>query len=380
MKENTVNKCVKLVVSVLCMLLISCSNDTNVVDVDNVDIVDMNEIRSNIRVLPIKCGFPMDEIYRSIAYDDYIFSMGLSFKKIYCIRNDTVLSVLDASGRGRGEYTSINDFAYSHYENILYVSADGKLLKYTVPDMEFIGSTDFSMSSSTMIVLNNNEILLNGSFMEDNQKDVYRGFCRISSKTGELLERCYDLDFATKKMLMPWDLTPVPGGFVFPGNSFTRNSILFFDLADGSTKELFSFSFNKKWKVPKRLVKLAKKDPMLYAMEDYKETRRLEGGHFPCVTDSALVFWCFPIEGDNGRQVAVIVKEDNVTCRSYTIGGTDVSVSPSFLHNGFCVDFINTSSFDNVDETSLSPFGIELKRIAEAQPFDNPVLLYFKVD
>ena len=92
------------------------------------------------------------------------------------------------------------------------------------------------------------------------------------------------------------------------------------------------------------------------------------------------MFWCFPIEGDNGRQVAVIVKEDNATCRSYTIGGTDVSVSPSFLHNGYCVDFINTSSFDNVDETSLSPFGMELKRITEAQPFDNPVLLYFKVD
>ena len=380
MSKMKLSKSVVSVVSVLSLLFIGCSDRTNVVDVDNVDTVELNDIRSDVRIIPVKCGVPMDEIDRSIAYDDYLFLLGMSWKKIYCVRTDTVISILDAAGRGRGEYSTIDDFAYSQDEHILYVIADGKLMKYSVPDMEFISSIDIGVTSRRMIFLNPDEIMMCASFIEENGKDVYSGLCRVSSKTGQVLERCHDLDFVAKRMMMPWDLTPMPDGIVFPHNSLTRNSILFYDTAKGTTKELFSFSFNSRWRVPKRLVRLARKDRMFFAMDITKETMHLEGGHFPSLSESGLVFWCFPIEDDNARQVAVFVKDGNLTCRSYTIAGTDLGISPNFLHNGYCVDYINSASFDNVDETSLSPLGLELKRAADAQPFDNPVFLYFKVD
>lgn len=380
MNEITLRRFVLPVISILCMLFINCTESTNVVDVDNVDIVDLNDNRQNVRIIPLRCDYPMDEIGRGIAYDDYIFLLGESMKQIYCVQKDTVISILDAAGRGRGEYSYINDFAYCKDEHILYVRADEKLMRYSIPEMEFVGSTDISITSRTMIFLNPEEILMNCSFYVENGKDIYGGLCRVSSKTGEVLERCYDLDFMAKRMLMSWDMTPMEGGIIFPESSLTRNRIMFYDTAKGIANELFSFSFNSNWKVPRRLVRLDKKDHMLFAMEAYKETRRLEGGHFPSLIDSTLVFWCFPIEGDYGRQVAVIVKDGKVTCHSYTIAGKDMCVSPAFLHNGYCVDYITSDFFEDVDESSLSPFAAELKRVVDAQSFDNPVFLYFKVE
>ncbi len=376
----TLRRFVLPIVLVLIMLFVDCSEGTIVVDVDNVDIVDLNDIRQDVQIIPIKCDYPMDEIDRGIAYDDYIFLLGESMKQIYCIQKDTVISILDATGRGRGEYSYINDYAYCQYEHILYVRADKKLMRYSVPEMEFIGSTDISFTSRTMIFLNPDEILTNCSFYVENGKDVYGGICRVSSKTGEVLERCYDLDFMAKRMLMSWDMMPMQGGIIFPESSLTRNRIMFYDTASGFTNELFSYSFNSNWKVPRRLVKLAEKDHMLYAMEAYKDDRYLEGGHFPSLSDSALLFWCFPIEGDYGRQVAVIVKDGKVTCRSYAVAGKDRCVSPSFIHNGYFVDVIASDLFEDIDKTSLSPFAAGLKKVVDAQPFDNPVFLYFKVE
>lgn len=376
----TAKRYVISVVWVVSLLFYSCSDHADTVDVDNVETVELDDMRSDIRIVPVKCSVPMDEIYRGIAYDDYIFLLGMSMNKIYCIQKDSVISILDASGRGRGEYSSINDFAYSRYGHTLYVSADKKLMRYSVPEMEFLGFTEFGVTSNSMVFLNPDEILMSASFVQEDGHDVYTGLCKVSPSDGHILERCHDLDFIAKRMLMPWDLTPVQDGILFPHNSLTRNSILFYDTANGTTKELFSFSFNSRWKVPKRLVRLEKKDRMLYAMESHKETMRLEGVHFVSLTDSGLVFWCFPIDGDDARQVAVIAADDKVICRSYTIAGTDFGISPNFIDHGYFVDYINSSSFQDVDETRLSPMGLELKGIADFQPFDNPVFLYFKVD
>lgn len=379
MNGVTLRRCVVSVVSVLCFLFYSCDG-TSVVNVDNVDIVDLDDIRSDIQIIPIKCNVPMDGIDRSIAYDDYIFLLGSSWKTIYCVQKDSVISILDAAGRGRGEYSYISDYAYSQEEHVLYVRGDGKLLRYSVPDMEFIGSIETDMTSKTMIFLNPDEILANCSFYEDNGKDVYSGFCRVASKTGEILERYYRLDFISQRMLMHWDMIPMDGGFIYPESSLTLNRIMFFDSSKGTSKELFSYSFNSDWKVSKRLVKLAQNDRLRYVVESYDEPRRLEGGHFPSLNDSTLVFWCFPREGDYGRLVAVIVRDGKVTCRSYSVAGKDFCVSPSFLQNGYCVDYITADMFDDIDETSLSPFAAELKRVVDAQPFGNPVFLYFKVE
>ena len=370
---------VSLSVLVLCFLSQGCSNAT-VVDVDDVETVRLDNPGPQLRAVPVRCAVPMEGIYRGMAYDDYIFLLGMSWKTVYCVQKDTVISILEASGRGHGEYSSIQDFAYSPMEKLLYVSADGRLLKYSVPGMEFKGQTDLVVTPASMTVLNKDEILMNGSYIEDNGKDAYRGLCLVSSRTGKLMKKYYDLDATGKKMLMPWDLTQAPGGIVFPVNSFNQNSILFLDTADGSVRDLLTFSWCKNWRVPKRLAKLAVKDPIKYSIEESKETKHLEGVHFPTLIESGLSFWCFPREENESRTVQVLYKNNELIRRTYMIPGTGITPSPLFYHHGFCVDIVSVTDFEDVDESKLSPFGRELKRTVNAQPFDNPVLLYFKVD
>jgi len=378
MKKAPVKSLQMLLFAALSPLLYGCGQPAKTVDVDNVETVELTESNSDAEIIPIRCGVPMDEILRGICYDDYIFLMGMSRNTIYCVQEDTVISILEASGRGHGEYSSINDYTYSKDEHILFVCADGKLLKYSVPEMAFLESFDLPITPSGMSVLNSKEILMNCSFMEENGKDAYRGICVVSSQTGEVIKRCYDFDYINKKMMMQCDLTTVPGGFVFPLNSLTGNSILHYDLESESVEELFAFCFNSNWRVPRRLVKLSKGDVMLYTMEDNKETKHLEGGHYPNLIDSGLSFWCFPRENGKARPVAVIVKDGNVSCRSYVVSGTDFHPSPYFIHKGYCVDIVSPADLETAD--ALSPLGSELKRIVGGQAFDNPVFFYFKVE
>lgn len=369
-----------LFVAALSLLLNGCGQAAKTVDVDSVETIQLRESDSDIRIIPIRCGVPMDEILRGSCYDDYTFLMGMSRNSIYCVREDTVISILEATGRGHGEYSSINDYTYSQDEHVLYVYADGKLLKYTVPEMVFLESVDMPITPSGMIVLNSNEILMNCSFMEENGKDAYRGICVVSSQTGDVIKRCYDFDYINKKMMMQCDLTKAPGGFVFPLNSLTKNSILHYNMESESVEELFTFCFSSNWRVPRKLVKLSKRDVMLYTMEDNKETKHLEGGHYPNLIDSGLSFWCFPREDGKARPVAVVVKDGNVSCRSYVVSGTEFHPSPYFIQKGYCVDIVSTTDLETADAGALSPLASELKRIVDAQAYDNPVLFCFKVE
>lgn len=369
-----------IIISALCCLAESCSYSTKVVDVDSYDTVELNNQDVDLRIIPIKCDFPMDALYRSVAIEDYIFMLNMSMSVIYCVQNDTVISVLNAKGRGRGEYSYISDFTYSSEEKILYVSTDDhRLLKYSVPDMNFVSMTDLSVTPLYMKRIDSDKMVMACSFVEENNIDVYSGICEVSSQTGKVLERKLKFSYINNKMLMPGDFISVPGGFILPVNSLTENRIVYYNTSDGSTEELFRFKFNSNWKVPKRLIKLAEKDKMLYAMEDYKETRHLEGAHYPDITPSGLTFWCFPRENNEARTVSVQVKDDQIIRRTYKISGTDIDPSPHFIQNGYCVEMFSSTDFDDERADELSPFGRELKRIADAQPFDNPVLLYFKV-
>jgi len=357
----------------------SCSNKGTIVDIDNVEWIELNENNSDIRVVPIKCNYPMDEIYRSIAYDDYIFLLSMSWKTIYCIQGDTVISVLDASGRGHGEYSYINDFSYSEQEKILYIQGNGQVLKYSVPSMRFIGSFETEKTPGGMLVLNKDHIITKCSFTEGEQ--VNRGIYIISANTGDVIQKCYDFDFINTQWFMQHDLSKNTDGVLFSVNSLNKNTLMYYNVEMGRFDELFSFSYSSKWRVPKRLVKLAQKDPLLFSKYDYERELHCEGCHYPAFINSRLTFWSFPREKDDVKSIVTIIKDGEPISRSFKISGTDMNPSPSHIIGEYCVDIIR--SLDDIaitDPENISPLAVELNRIVKAQQFENPVLLYFTVD
>lgn len=294
--KNSTNKgvAVSALLSVL-LFLCDCENQGVVLDVDSVERIELNEHNSDIKIVPIKCDFPMDDIYRCLAFDDYTFLLSMSWKTIYCIQGDTVISVLDASGRGHGEYSYINDFTYSKEEQILYVQGDGKYYLYSVPSMSFIRSFESDITPGGMVVLNPNEFLMKCSFY-DGKEDVYRGICIVSSQTGEVLRKCSDFDYINTQWFMQRDLSLCEEGILYPINSVYNNTLVCYNEDNGRTENVFSFTYNSKWRIPKRLAKLAQKDPLFFSREYNERNLFCEGCHYPAYINSRLTFWSFPRE------------------------------------------------------------------------------------
>ena len=111
------------------MLLWGCNQHKySVVDLDVVEELELNLQTSEVDIIPIKCSVPMDGIYRMVENGEYTFLLGNQGDVIYCMQGDTVVSILNAKGRGYGEYIQINDFVYDERSSLLYVNADKKTI------------------------------------------------------------------------------------------------------------------------------------------------------------------------------------------------------------------------------------------------------------
>lgn len=379
--KYSINTGVIIVAQLLFVLFVcNCGNHGLVIDVDNVEWVELNEDNSDIRIIPIRCSFPMDDIIRCVGDDDYIFMLGMSRKQIYCIKGDSVVSVLDASGRGHGEYSYINDFAYSKEEQSLYVQGDGCYYLYSVPSMSFIRSFESEITPGGMIVLNSDEILMKCSFYEG-KEDIYRGVCIVSSHTGKVLKKCSDFDFINTQWFLQRDFSMCDKGYLFPINSFNNNNLVCYNAESGKVENVFSFSYNSKWRVSKRLIKLARRDPLFFSKEYNERDLYCEGCHYPAFINSKLTFWSFPREKNNVKSIVTIIQEGKPICRSFKVSGTELNPSPYCIDGIYCVDIIKSlDEIEITDPDNISPLALELKRIVEAQQFENPVLLYFTVD
>ena len=384
MKDNVFfNSYVVLIFSSL-ICLTGCDNhySTNVIDLDSVNELELNNDNSDIKVMPIKCEYPMGPIYRAVGYSDYTFLFSRSGSIIYCLKEDSVVSKLDAHGRGHGEYSLINNFGYLEDEKILYINADKKLLKYSVPSMSYLGSIDFNISTSQMIPLNKDELLAECSYAEDSENESYfRGVAVISLKTGRVIRKLYNYDLYESRCFLFGDIAKSDNDIIMSIGGLYNNSIIKWDTKGGEVNELLSFCYNPKWRAPKQLIKFLSKDYRLFDEEFYKITDYCHGCHYTSFVNSNLVVWCFPHDNDATRQIAVIVKGDNIITRSFHISGTNISVSPIFVKDGYCFDLIQGVVENTItDIDSLSSLGNEIYKAMKSQPFNNPIMYCFTVD
>lgn len=358
------------------------TQNENVIDLDKVSEVELDSISSDIKVFPIKCHFPIDKIRRCFSYNDYTFLLSSSKKTVYCVYNDTVISILSAVGRGHGEYTYINDLAFSEEDKILYVNVDKGLFKYKVPSMSFIGSVDIGFTTDGMISLNPKELLVNCSYYSDDKDEkVFIGICVVSKETGQIVKKCMDLDYYNITCFMTHDLKAYQKGALLSLGGFNENKVVYLDEESGSVKEIYSFGYTSKWKTPRRLIRLQKKDFKKFDDEIYSRSVYCDGCHYPSVINSRLSFWCFPFEDERNKKVAVVINDGKAITRSFKISGTNITVNPSFVRNNYCVKLIEGPTESIItDPDELSPLGREIVRKMKSQKYNNPVFLFFTVD
>jgi len=352
------------------------------VDFDSVNEFELNDVNSDVRIMPIKCEYPMEQIRKAVGYSDYSFLFSRSKTVIYCLKEDSVVSKLEAVGRGHGEYTYIDDFTYLEGEKSLYINANGKIMKYSVPSMSYMGSIDFNITTSQMIALNSDELLAECSYAVDTEKNIFfRGLAVISLQTGEVIRELYEYDQYSSRCFLYGDLSKCDSDIIMSLGGLYNNRIIKWEQTEGEVNELFSFCYNSQWRVPKRIIRLTKKDYWSFNEELSKITEYCRGCHYPSIINSNLVVWCFPRENDATRQIAVIVKGDNIITRSFHISGTNITVNPFFVKDGYCFDLIQGAAENTItDIDNLSPIGEEIYNAMKSQPFNNPIMYCFTVD
>lgn len=355
----------------------------NVLDFDIVEEVDLSPLTSDIDIIPIKCSVPMDGIREAKAYNDYIILEGDDQKRIYCVKEDSVISILNSVGRGHGEYTYIDDFAYDEKTHVLYVRNEKIFLKYSVPSMSFLGSSDINYTTIGMVMLNSDEILANCSFWEDDTyKEFYNGLCIISTSTGEIIKRCFESDFYDGLCLYGDDFERYKDEIIMPVAGVYNNRVVTLDPHTGITKDLDIFCFSPKWRLPKNLIKLANKwDSFNYCQEADKRTSYCDGFHMPSFINSRLTFWCYPEENHSDKPVVVIKDKDKYIKRHFFVSGTSIRINSYFIKDNHSFQVIDYDSESIItDPENVSDFGKEIYKTMKAQPFNNPILISFTVD
>lgn len=374
-----------LLISLLMISLTGCKDhySENIIDLDVFEEVELSSQTSDVNVTSVKCAIPMDEILRMIGYDDYIFMLGTHRNQIYCVQGDSVISILDAAGRGHGEYSIINDFTFDEKQNILYVNADQKIMKYDIPTMSFLGAVDISFTTSSMIALNSDEMLVNCSFIEDDSNSkVYRGICKVSLTDGSILNKYYELDYFNNFCFISNDFSKSGSEYLLSLGGAFVNKVVSLNIEDGSVKELDSFSFSEKWRLSKNAIKQLKRnesDFKSYFWDNCPQYCR--GCHYPAIINNRLTYWFFPEDNEVGREIAVIKDGERTICKYFRIPGTNITVNPYFVKGNCCVYVIQGTAKSIIDNSrELSDLGKEIYNAMSNQSVNNPVLLSFTID
>lgn len=376
----------KMIFSILFIFFMFGCRDNyceNVLDLDEVEEVNISPLTTDIDIIPIKCSVPMDGIREVQIFEDYTFLYGLKRKEIYCVKKDTVISILKAVGRGHGEYTYIDDFTYDEKTKIMYVINDEKLLKYSVPSMTFLESLDINYTTIGMMVLNPDEILANCSLWEDDTyKEFYNGLCVVSTTTGKIIKRCFESGFYDGLCINGDDVVRYDGGIMMPVAGIYNNKVISLDINTGTIKDLDCFCYSPKWRLSNDLIKLAKKwDSFNYSMEADKRTAYCDGFHMPAIVNSRLTFWCYPEENGSDRPTVVIKDKDRYIKRHFFVSGTSLRINAYTVKDNRFIKVLCTDPETIItDPENVSDFGKEIYNAMKAQPFNNPILLSFTVD
>ena len=144
-------KTLRLLVSMTaCVMLFAECKKENTVHNGVLSITDSSEsqevafedVATDISIVPLICDEPIDGINSVKCYGSRAVMRATGAESIYIFDDGKLTAKLNKVGRGRGEYTIISSFVYSPSTNILYVQGAGSMiLKYSVPEMEHLGTT-----------------------------------------------------------------------------------------------------------------------------------------------------------------------------------------------------------------------------------------------
>ena len=142
-----------------------------IIDGDKAIDVQFEDVATNVRVVPLVGDVPIEDFVKVEMYGNEMLAMNSTQKHVYYFKDNKLQGILKAVGRGRGEYSTLGEMLYDQDQKILYVTHlnDRKeILKYSVPDMKYIGTLQAPLRIGSMRLYDSKTFLV--STKDENQQ------------------------------------------------------------------------------------------------------------------------------------------------------------------------------------------------------------------
>ncbi len=349
------------------------------IDVDQAEDVYFDDVATDVKIIPLKSDIPLNECAEIECYGKETLIRGVGRKTIYYFVDGVLTGTLNATGRGRGEYNSIQQFVYSPNTKILSVLSQGenKVLRYSVPKMSFQGSFEIEGTPKFLSDHNDSTMLVRMRFTGGGY-----GIKMINTNNGRTTKTIRDI-----------------GGYSWMfddhlGYYRSNNRILsvvgtvstLSDLDnDGNEEILLAYSFKDK-DIPKNLENFDFDDfQSLMKFYNYSNENDVYTGGVQCQKNgNTISFWYHKetVDDKNQRHYISIKKgEIDKQYKGFNVRGLTIPIIPDCIDgNGGFTTIIQAIPEDIEDkEVDHSPLAKEILKALKEQSDNNPILINYRI-
>ena len=346
-------------------------------DANNCQEVAFEDVATNIRIVPLISDEPLGCSTQIKCYGSTALIVSSDLYTLYFFEDGKLTAKLSKPGRGRGEYNFISDFVYSPERKIVYVLNSSRILKYSVPEMEYLGMIEHP--NMIKFAEHDDSTLICYMTSPEEKPGIYF----INTENGQVSGKLKDVSGLS--FLMSTEMSYYTPDHRILAQTSCINTVSEVSAdTDKGEEIILTFDFGKDG-MPAKFDSIDENVDMDFMMElgqylnDHRETIVTEVSKL-MADDQSISFWYHSgLVGYN--HYCRITDGQVVTYKGFQASGTKGFILPSGLTDGgqyvTLIDQLPETVFEGSQERSA--FSSQLEETMKAQAFNNPVLRYYNI-
>lgn len=350
-----------------------------IIDGDKAIDVQFEDVATNVSVFPLVGDNPIEDFVKVEMYGNEMLGMNSTQQRVYYFKNNVLEGVLNAVGRGRGEYMTLGEMLYDQDQHILYVTHLNdrtEILKYSVPDMKYIGTLHAPLSIGSMRLYDSKTFLI--STKDEQQQCGIFLFDIVSEKI--LQEVCELTSYQYEQSLNVLSSFNKKNHLISLFG--TTNRLCNFSYNSDSLEILFSFNYGA------TAADYVYQAPTKSAQDANKLARYLNENagtyanfYFPRKLKNGVSFWYSTLQRrKKNYRYYRIEKDTEINYKGFHIKGLNTLIYPSCIcEQGYATIIQGPVDKIMVPEEEESPLAKKILETMNSQNDSNPIIVYYDI-